>query len=97
WRAYYGKASCEQLSVLDPFMGGGVMLLEAARLGADIRGVDIEPVAAVISNFQGRLWDLPDLQLAMQQIQEGVGARLARFYQSRDEQGVDETLLHAFW
>src|SRR2546427_13310422 len=50
WRAYYGKASCEQLSVLDPFMGGGVMLLEAARLGADIRGVDIEPVAAVISN-----------------------------------------------
>jgi putative DNA methylase len=43
------------LAVLDLLMGGGVMLLEAARLGADIRGVDVEPVAAVVSNFQGYL------------------------------------------
>jgi putative DNA methylase len=27
WKAYYGEASCEGLTVLDPFMGGGVMLL----------------------------------------------------------------------
>jgi len=97
WPAYYGKASCTHLSVLDPFMGGGVMLLEAARLGAAIRGVDVEPVAAVVSNFQGRLWDLSDLNPTMKQIRDEVGSRLARFYQSRDEQGVEETLLHAFW
>ena len=36
WKAYYGEASCEGLTVLDPFMGGGVMLLEAARLGAAV-------------------------------------------------------------
>src|SRR5467141_1797006 len=97
WPAYYGKACCEHVSVLDPFMGGGVMLLEAARLGADIRGVDVEPVASVVSNFQGRLWDLPDLTTTMTHMIEGVGSRLARFYQSRDHQGVDETLLHALW
>ena len=71
--------------------------LEAARLGAAIRGVDVEPVAAVVSNFQGRLWDLPDLNPTMKQIRDRVGSRLAMFYQSRDEQGVEETLLHAFW
>jgi putative DNA methylase len=97
WPAYYGEASCAQLSILDPFMGGGVMLLESARFGAAIRGVDVEPVAAVVSNFQGRLWDLPDLNLTMKQIRDRVGSRLAMFYQSRDEQGVEETLLHAFW
>jgi putative DNA methylase len=97
WPAYYGEASCAHLSVLDPFMGGGVMLLEAARLGAAIQGVDVEPVAAVVSNFQGRLWDLPDLNPIMTQIKNAVGSRLAMFYQSRDEQGVEETLLHAFW
>src|SRR4029453_8641972 len=91
WPAYYGAASCAHLSVLDPFMGGGVMLLEAARLGAAIRGVDVEPVAAVVSHFQGRLWDLPDLNPIMKQIRDGVGSRLAMFYQSRDEQGVEET------
>ena len=97
WPAYYGEASCAHVSVLDPFMGGGVMVLEAARLGAAIRGVDVEPVAAVVANFQGRLWDLPDLTPLMEHMRERVGSRLARFYQSRDEQGVDETLLHAFW
>src|SRR4030095_4381697 len=51
WPAYYGEASCAHLSVLDPFMGGGVMLLEAARLGAAIRGVGGEPLAGVILTF----------------------------------------------
>jgi putative DNA methylase len=97
WPAYYGEASCAHVSVLDPFMGGGVMVLEAARLGAAIRGVDVEPVAAVVAHFQGRLWDLPDLTPLMEHMRERVGSCLTRFYQSRDEQGVDETLLHAFW
>src|SRR4029453_10811603 len=34
WPAYYGEASCAQLSVLDPFWGGGVWLLEARLSGA---------------------------------------------------------------
>ena len=52
WKAYYGDADCAGLTVLDPFMGGGVMLLEAARLGADIRGVDVEPVACVVADLE---------------------------------------------
>src|SRR5688500_6352993 len=87
WPAYYGEASCEGLAVLDPFMGGGVMLLEAARLGADIWGVDVEPVAAVVSNFQRHLWDLPDLEPLLEQMIDRVGSRLAPFYRSRDAQG----------
>ncbi len=97
WPAYYGKVSCEELSVLDPFMGGGVMLLEAARLGAEIQGVDVEPVATVVSNFQGRLWDMPDIETTVKEITDRVRSRLALFYLSRDEQGMDETLLHTFW
>jgi adenine-specific DNA methylase len=97
WPAYYGKASCEGLSVLDPFMGGGVMLLEAARLGAGIQGIDVEPVATVISNFQGRLWEMPDIEAHMKEITDRVRSRLASFYLSRDEQGTAETLLHTFW
>ena len=32
--------------VLDPFMGGGIPLLEANRVGCDVQGVDINPMAA---------------------------------------------------
>lgn len=97
WSAYYGEGSCEGLSVLDPFMGGGVMLLEASRLGADINGTDIEPVAAAISNFQGRLSKLPDLTSTLEALKEAVGSELAPYYKAINADGKDETLLHAFW
>ena len=36
------------LSVYDPFMGGGTTLIEAARLGADVGGTDVDPASAPI-------------------------------------------------
>ncbi|WP_267354138.1 MULTISPECIES: hypothetical protein [unclassified Methylobacterium] len=97
WSAYYGAADCAGLRVLDPFMGGGVMLLEASRLGADVHGVDVEPVAAAVSDFQGRLASLPDLGPALDVLVATVGAELAPYYATRDAAGVEERLLHAFW
>ena len=97
WTAYYGGGSCEGLTVLDPFMGGGVMLLEAARLGADVLGVDVEPVAAVVSDFQGRLPQLPTLSPEMERLRASAGAELAPFYRAVDADGREERLLHAFW
>lgn len=97
WKSYYDAPSYEGKSVLDPFLGGGVMVLEASRLGADVHGVDIEPVAAAISSFQGRLRDLPSLEPTLERLCATVGARLAPYYRSRGEDGREETLLHAFW
>ena len=97
WKSYYQAPSYEGRAVLDPFLGGGVMVLEASRLGADVHGIDVEPVAAAISNFQGRLRSLPDLAPTLDKLWETVGAKLAPYYRARDEEGRDETLLHAFW
>lgn len=97
WDAYYGGASCEGLTVLDPFMGGGVMVLEASRFGADVFGTDVEPVATVVSDFQGRLRDLPDLSPWMEKLAISVGRTLAPYYRSFDDEGTEERLLHAFW
>ena len=49
WRTFYKGDAWVGRTVLDPFVGGGVMLLEAMRLGASVRGVDVEPVAAAIA------------------------------------------------
>lgn len=97
WRAFYRGDSWTDRTVLDPFVGGGVMLLEASRLGAAVRGVDIEPVAAAIASFQTTLRELPDLSAPLQRLRDSVGRELAPFYEAQDEQGRDETLLHAFW
>ncbi|MDA9546375.1 hypothetical protein ACM43_18440 [Bradyrhizobium sp. CCBAU 45321] len=97
WQSYYDAPSYEGRAVLDPFLGGGVMVLEASRLGADVHGVDVEPVAAAISSFQGRLRSLPPLEPMLERLCETVGSKLAPYYRARDEQGSEETLLHAFW
>ena len=97
WSAYYREADCSGLSVLDPFMGGGVMLLEAARLGADVHGTDVEPVASVVSDFQGRLASLPDLRPELERLVTAVGRDLEPYYACCDEDGREERLLHAFW
>ena len=73
------------------------MLLEASRLGASVRGVDIEPVAAAIARFQTTLRDLPDLASPLEHLIETVGCELAPFYRAEDAEGRPETLLHAFW
>ncbi len=39
----------ERPTVVDPFCGSGVALSEAARLGADVFGADLNPVAALLS------------------------------------------------
>ncbi len=43
-RDYYSPGGLEGVTVLDPMMGGGTILHEAIRLGADVIGFDIDPI-----------------------------------------------------
>lgn len=97
WRAYFKGDAWVGRTILDPFVGGGVMLLEAMRLGASIRGVDVEPVAAAIARFQTTLRDLPDLSAPLRALTDSVGHELATYYRAQDAEGRAETLLHALW
>lgn len=98
WTSYYGNGLLEGVTVLDPFVGGGSILMEASRLGADGFGCDIDPVAAAVSQFQSTvLWNLPDLTPTMQRLQETVGRQLEPYYRTIEPEGTPGILLHAFW
>ena len=59
WEAHYRAHNFAEAVVLDPFMGSGTTLLEAARLGARVIGCDINPVAwwtARMALFQPASW-----------------------------------------
>ena len=50
--------------VADPFMGGGTPLLEANRVGCDVLGIDINPMAAWIVREKIEHLDLADYRQA---------------------------------
>ncbi|MBX5491372.1 MAG: DNA methyltransferase [Chloroflexi bacterium] len=97
WPAYYGGVSWRGKTVLDPFVGGGTTVVEAQRLGAWVIGVDVDPVACAITRFELRAAAVPDLAPALRRLQATVGARLAPYYQTLDEEGAPATALHYFW
>lgn len=58
-QTFYRSNSFEGVTVADPFMGGGTPLLEANRLGCNVVGTDINPMAAWIVHEE-----IDDLDLA---------------------------------
>src|SRR4051812_23449000 len=87
WKAFYDGVDLSSLTVLDPFVGGGTSVVEAARLGASTIGVDIDPVACAITRFELAAADAPDLEDGLARLQASAGGRLARYYQTRSGAG----------
>lgn len=46
------KADKNIKNILDPFLGSGTVLIEAAKLGLDVMGFDINPLAILLSKVQ---------------------------------------------
>lgn len=97
WAAFYSGVDCTGATVLDPFVGGGTSVVEAARLGATTVGVDIDPVACAITRFELRAADVTNLEPALGLLQKKVGTRMAGYYQTTGPAGDLRQIVHAFW
>lgn len=97
WQAYYRGVDFAGETVLDPFVGGGTSVVEAARLGATTVGVDIDPVACAITRFELHAAEMPGLSAALDILQRTVGAKMARYYRAVGTKGDERLILHAFW
>ena len=68
--------------VADPFMGGGTPLIEANRVGCDVLGYDINPMAAWIVREEIEHLDVAAYRKAACELLETLRADLERFYQT---------------
>lgn len=66
--------------ILDPFLGGGVTLVEGLSAGRRIIGVDINPVATFVSDVQTTPIDLDEYQAAIQVIRDTFVPLINRYY-----------------
>ncbi len=97
WSLFNEGKTSRPLTVLDPFVGGGTSVVEAALLGHNAIGLDIDPVACAVTSFESRLATVPDLRPHLDALKKRMAATLAPYYISTSSKGVPEVLLHAFW
>src|SRR5438309_1641307 len=66
--------------VADPFMGGGIPLIEANRVGCDVFGFDINPMATWIVQEEIEWIDLRDYRRAADKLSVDLGKHIGEFY-----------------
>ena len=75
WAAFADPApALTGLTAYDPFSGGGSTLVEARRLGAQVAGCDVDPLAALITNFELA----PPSEAALTKASEGLLSHVAQ-------------------
>ena len=83
------------LHVGDPFMGGATTLVEAARLGASVSGIDIDPLAVLIAQEELSSADAPDIFAeVVQQFLIFMRESCGNLYNTPTGDG---TPIHFFW
>lgn len=81
-RDYYEPGGLEGKLIVDPMMGGGTTLHEAIRMGANVVGLDLDPIPVL--QARASLTDLPleTLESAFREFYRGLEAPLAPYYET---------------
>lgn len=98
WRDYASpRAHLDGLLVTDPFLGGGTTLVEAARLGAEVTGTDVDPLAVMLSEHQLDSPAAADFLDAGTRLAEHLADEVGPFWpQATDDDGSVWQPLHYF-
>lgn len=84
WDAYYGNhqknEAFRKLKVADIFMGGGTTIVEGARLGMQMYGNDLNPVAWLVVKNELAQVDPEEVQKLLDAIEAEVKPQIMPFY-----------------
>lgn len=84
WEAYYAdhqkKQSLGHLKVADPFMGGGTTIIEGLRLGIQMFGCDLNPVAWFATRNAMPAANIEDVKQLLADVAAEVRPQIIPFY-----------------
>ena len=80
--SFYRSHDFPGVRVADPFMGGGIPLIEANRIGCDIEGLDINPMSTWIVREEIASIDLAAYQEAAAALRVALDAEVGRYYRT---------------
>jgi putative DNA methylase len=80
--AFYSSNDLKGITIADPFMGGGTPLIEANRLGCDVTGYDINPMAYWIVNREIEHLNLTEYRTSAEKLTHGLEKRIGPLYRT---------------
>ncbi|MEX0641699.1 MAG: hypothetical protein WD468_03310 [Pirellulales bacterium] len=96
-QAYYKPHDMAHVKVADPFMGGGTPLIEANRMGCDVAGFDINPMAYWVVREEIEHLDLKAYTGAATSLVDTLRRQIGHLYQTRCTQcGADDAQVKYF-
>lgn len=98
-QSYYQSHGLEGITVADCFMGGGSPLLEANRVGCNVIGTDINPMATWVVREEIDALDMATYEAASAQLLEHLRTTLGHLYKTRCPVSgrVDADLKYGLW
>ena len=96
WSRFYGKNDMAGTVVFDPFMGSGVTVGEAIKLGCTAVGQDINPVAYLACRAAFSEYNSTDVLETYQDLERTISPNLLSYFEAQTDGGEQATVLYYF-
>ena len=95
--SFYSLHNFSNINVFDPFMGSGVTIGEAHKLGLTALGRDINPVAVESVRVAFGPINKEKVDYELEKLKQDVGKKILKLYSSTDSSGHPCDVLYYFW
>lgn len=96
WARFYGPNDFGDMAIFDPFMGSGVTVGEAIKLGCQAMGRDINPVAVTACRAAFAHYDRRAVDAVYRSLETTVAPKLRSYFATRTLGGAPATVLYYF-
>ncbi|MDI6776846.1 MAG: hypothetical protein QMD03_06335 [Syntrophales bacterium] len=96
WDRFYGVNSFDTITVFDPFMGSGVTVGEAVKLGCRAIGRDINPVAYIACRAAFSRYSQADVLRTYRSMEETLSPKLLSYFETKAASGEEAVVLYYF-
>ena len=96
WQHYYSANDFGENTVFDPFMGSGVTVGEAVKLGCRVVGRDINPVAYLSCQAAMSKYSPAEVLSTFQKLEEELAPTLLSYFATRTREGDEAVVLYYF-
>jgi len=96
WERFYGRNVFDGTVVFDPFMGSGVTLGEAIKLGCRTVGRDINLVAHIVCRAAFSRYRPAEVLSTYRHLERTLAPRLLSYFYTRTNSGEEATVLYYF-